>query len=341
MQRLFLWAAEKLRPWHERRQPELLRHPPSSHAHFHRGAMMRAAGLSVSQEMTFGIFELIGAEFARRASRAWWPRELLLMEDLSLAFFALEEDRKRSIEPAADTIDRLVAILGAYFEYIGKPLAKPEVRALVSRYLSEHADTEAAPRDSAWPHVAVNHPLLRQLQEFDQGLAAQGSAESLDLGNVGLYLDSELDQSRYAHCTPNNCRTFATTGGDGVHFSLLIVDGSITEASPVVMTTPADTGESVVLGDSLFEFLCLGCLRGYFALETLGSGSEQAISPFLNPEWTPTEKWQSRVGLGDSEPKCTILERLRARFQLRPWQSAHRLVELQESYAGLLKKPPV
>src|SRR5215469_3878526 len=40
-------------------------------------------------------------------------------------------------------------------------------------------------------------------------------------------------------CTPANSVKFAQTGGDGCHFSFLVVDTEWTTASPVVMTCPS------------------------------------------------------------------------------------------------------
>ncbi len=40
-------------------------------------------------------------------------------------------------------------------------------------------------------------------------------------------------------CTPSNSITFATTGGDGVHYGLLDIGSGFNDESPVVMTVPA------------------------------------------------------------------------------------------------------
>src|SRR5687767_64611 len=76
---------------------------------------------------------------------------------------------------------------------------------------------------------------------------------------VGLILQIPPGRRDY-HCTPLNSVTFASTGGDGVHFGFLHVEGC--SLSPVVMTVPMSDVHNFVVGESLFEFLCLGAKRG-------------------------------------------------------------------------------
>ena len=69
--------------------------------------------------------------------------------------------------------------------------------------------------------------------------------------------------------TPPGARTFAWTGGDGVHFSLLPPTGD-DPATPVVMTVPMQfDAPNLVLGADLAEFLSLGLSAGFFPLEGL------------------------------------------------------------------------
>src|SRR5260221_5029860 len=86
MQRLFLWIVSLLRPWHDNGLSDDLQFVEIEGEFFVRGAMLRAAKLSVAVDIAFGIFDMIGKEFAQRAARAWRPTELLLMEDVSLAY---------------------------------------------------------------------------------------------------------------------------------------------------------------------------------------------------------------------------------------------------------------
>lgn len=86
---------------------------------------------------------------------------------------------------------------------------------------------------------------------------------------VGLILIRPLEKWGY-DSTPVNSQSFAHTGGDGVHFGLIDLGVGISEDSPVVMTVPmAANPKNVILGENLFDFLCLGCESGYFMLEQL------------------------------------------------------------------------
>jgi hypothetical protein len=180
--------------------------------------------------------------------------------------------------------------------------------------------------------VSVDHPLLERLRQLDRE-AAQRFPTVCDpgLGDVGFILDRELDDSRYPSCTPTNCRTFAHTGGNGVHFSLLVRHGAVRESSPVVVTVPGGFHQNLVAGESLFDFLCLGVHRGFFALEQLGYDPEFTLEVFTNPDWKPTDSWHHSVGY---VPRHEERQLLADELGLRPWPSPDRFAVLQERYAG-------
>ena len=85
---------------------------------------------------------------------------------------------------------------------------------------------------------------------------------------VGLVLLAPPRNEGY-WCTPTNSLTFAITGGDGVHYGLMAINGEFTDLSPVVMTVPMCDTPNKIVGANLKEFLALGCRYGYFALEQL------------------------------------------------------------------------
>jgi hypothetical protein len=188
--------------------------------------------------------------------------------------------------------------------------------------------------------VRVDHPLFERFQQLDKE-AAQRFLGRLDRGfdRLGLILDKKLDQSRYSFCTPLNCQTFAHTGGEGVHFSFLVQDGMIRETSPVVLTVPAMSGESFVVGENLFDFLCLGVHRGFFALEQLAYYPELTLEVYINPDWQPSESWHRSVGFVPGDEKRRLLAFLTNELGLRPWPNAARFAALQERYGGLLQLP--
>ena len=185
-----------------------------------------------------------------------------------------------------------------------------------------------------------DHPLLNRLRNLDKEAETRFPGRfDPGLGSLGLILDKELDQSRYSSCTPINCRTFAHTGAEGVHFSLLMADNQINESSPVVITIP-ETGQSFIVGENLYDFLCVGFYRGYFALEQLAFHPDLTLEAFTNSNWQPTESWHSSVGYDNDDHKKQILAFLIKELGLRPWTGPERFALLQKRYAQKLLIPP-
>jgi len=188
--------------------------------------------------------------------------------------------------------------------------------------------------------VRVDHPLFERLRQLDLEAARRFPGRfDQGFGSLGLILDKKIDQSRYSFCTPVNCRTFARTGGEGVHFSFLVQDDLIRDSSPIVVTIPAMGGQSFVVGDNLFDFLCLGVHRGFFALEQLAYHQELTLAVFTRLEWEPTESWHRAVGFLPSKEDSRLLAFLKSELGLRPWSDAARFQGLQERRAGSLVLP--
>lgn len=190
--------------------------------------------------------------------------------------------------------------------------------------------------------VRVDHPVYRRLLELDKEAARRFPLPPYrdpGFGSLGLIFSRKLDEGRYPHCTPLNCRPFASTGGNGVHFSFLVQDRVISEHSPVVVTIPTMGGGTFVVGESLFDFLCLGYYRGYFALEQLGSHRELTLDVFTNPNWQPTESWHGLVGYLTDEVKESLLAFLRAELGLCPWADPEHFTRLQERYESQVQFP--
>ncbi|MET0134294.1 MAG: hypothetical protein ABW215_11950 [Kibdelosporangium sp.] len=140
---------------------------------------------------------------------------------------------------------------------------------------------------------------------------------------IGLRLDDPTRPvvvSDYA-ATPAGAIPFASTGGDGVHFSVV----PSANAWPVVMTAPmAFTTPNHIVGGDLREFLALGCRIGYFRLERLAySWGRQDLISTLQTTTEPTRDPNEQ----------SLLEALVAEFDLEPWHDAEtRLAELQATY---------
>jgi len=187
--------------------------------------------------------------------------------------------------------------------------------------------------------LSIYHPLLQRLRQFDRELNRRfRSAMFPGVWAAGLRLDKKLGQTRYTGDTPLNCRSFADTGGDGVHFGFLVDEGKIRESSPVVMTVPC-AAANIVVGENLFDFLCLGISRGYSALEQLAYLKMETLEAYTNPKWRPTERWHDSVGLNPGKHEHRVLALLESEFGLKPWRSKHRLATLQKRYAGALEMP--
>jgi hypothetical protein len=141
---------------------------------------------------------------------------------------------------------------------------------------------------------------------------------------VGLRLEdpSRPDRGDY-ESTPTNATTFASTGGDGVHFSVLNVNER-DDACPVVMTVPmAFDNPNTVVGADLREFLGLGYRTGYFYLEGLAYrwGRDETIA--AAEAGTPPANDEEGV----------LLQYLNEEFDLRPWAHVReRLGELDATY---------
>jgi hypothetical protein len=124
--------------------------------------------------------------------------------------------------------------------------------------------------------------------------------------------------------SPKNSLAFATTGGDDVHFGLVAVDGRYGDRSPIVMTVPmaGDTPDEMnfIVGETLHDFLCFGCVHGFFDMEELAySWRTEFFDRYAKPP-SPDDE--------DAE----INEKFRAELSLSPW------LEIEPKLAGLEAK---
>ncbi len=161
------WLAERLtdlfRPWHDDGLPEELAFGEIETWALVRGSMRRFAQFAVDFEMPCGVFGIIGLEYARRAARAWWPKERLLMEDVSCAFQPLIDRMVDGRWVPQFHIDRLVIVLSQYLAYVGSAWPEEELRAAVARYIRE------APRDVASSEA--------EAEQTEEGKSEQEGAE--------------------------------------------------------------------------------------------------------------------------------------------------------------------
>jgi hypothetical protein len=154
------WPTEKLadlfRAWHSNGLPAELAFGEIEAWNFVRGAMERAAYMAVKCGVPFGVFGVIGIEYAPRAARAWWPKERLLMEDVSCAFQPIQT-RAGSGHPVPQLlIDRFVFLSARYLAYIGSPWPEDRLRQAVAQFLCDYPkDIPESERRSAEPDEGV------------------------------------------------------------------------------------------------------------------------------------------------------------------------------------------
>lgn len=189
-------------------------------------------------------------------------------------------------------------------------------------------------------HIPIRHPLWERLCKLD-AIAEQRFPSEPHQGRgfeaLGLVLDRRLENGEY-WCTPSNTLAFAWTGGNGFHFSFMIRDGMVNEGSPIVLTIPAGLTGNHIVGESLFDFLCLGFHRGYFGLEQWPS--DPCIEAYQSAEWHPTSDRDLAVGLAVDRHQRQLLGFLTTELGLQPWGNVrHRSTILQERYQSLLVLP--
>jgi len=126
---------------------------------------------------------------------------------------------------------------------------------------------------------------------------------------IGLILHGKLENWGY-WCTPSNSITFASTGGDGVHYGILDIGAGFTDSSPIVMTVPMCDTPNTIVGESLLDFLALGCRQGYFTLEQLIYRRDRQLAALDSQDFDPEATNEER----------SMLESISQRFALAPWK---------------------
>jgi hypothetical protein len=121
-------------------------------------------------------------------------------------------------------------------------------------------------------------------------------------------------------CSPANTVALADTGGDGSHFSFLVRESRIDSESPIVLTAPANSGDTNrILARNLQTFLRLGLRRGFFAMEQFGYDPKQALHVYGTPDWQPTESSHYSVGYVPNEREQRVLDFVAAELNLKPY----------------------
>ena len=172
--------------------------------------------------------------------------------------------------------------------------------------------------------------LLRDLWKLTDGDPASSSRAAAAFEDAGLILIAPPRWYGY-ESTPANATSFATTGGDGVHYSWLTFDGVDAERAPIVMTVPMASEErtNIIVGENLREFLNLGCRYGYFPLEQLAYDWDETIR----------ELERQRVAPNAWPEKRRKLNMLTEALGLVPWPSPRqRLRALQDEFLPRIER---
>lgn len=163
--------------------------------------------------------------------------------------------------------------------------------------------------------------------------------EGLDLFHVGLRLFETLgspEEDGYDSCTPTNSRVFGQTGCGGTHFSFLTDTGMVNEQTPVIVTLPSNLGRSVIVGENFHDFLCLGCLRGFYGIEHIDSSLRRNFNMI---DFVPTEE-DAGYGFETNPEKEAILMYLRTELNLKPWSDVdNHFQDLQTRFEELIQYP--
>src|SRR6188474_787344 len=125
-------------------------------------------------------------------------------------------------------------------------------------------------------------PTIDDLRRVHRLAAEQFPHEYLDvgLGAIGLFLLDPPKNAGYRQ-TPMNSVTFASIGVDGIHFGSVTDGDEFNPESPIVVTIPmAFDDPNYIVGETLHDFLCLGCFHGYSNLGNLHLNLEATLAHY-------------------------------------------------------------
>ncbi|HKV13234.1 MAG TPA: hypothetical protein VJ725_34155 [Thermoanaerobaculia bacterium] len=175
-------------------------------------------------------------------------------------------------------------------------------------------------------HGGGDCSLLSRLYRLDERLRRERKDAWIGLNLMDPPERSESDSA------PRNSIAFAEVGVDYVHFNLISWRGRVSDDSAVVLTfsggdEPASE-QNLLVGQSLYEFLCLGARAGFAPLGDLPYHWDKAIEELEN------DPVLDEAGKDERE----VLRIYREELQLKPWPRVReRLEELQRLRKTLLR----
>ncbi|MEL7330949.1 MAG: hypothetical protein AAFN12_01810 [Cyanobacteria bacterium J06560_2] len=187
--------------------------------------------------------------------------------------------------------------------------------------------------------MQINVPLLEQLIQIKATVKRQFPKQNSNWPDAIwiAYWNSaaKLKNGGY-YCTPTNSLAFAMTGTDGQHFSFLVQNSSVNEASPIVLTAPDNyEGQTnVVIAKDLHTFARLALRYGCFELTELAYAPKTAIHAF-------TTAGASKQAIDESEQLRQKVRAFVAKdLDLPPYYyTVEEFKALQAKYMPLLQMP--
>ena len=176
------------------------------------------------------------------------------------------------------------------------------------------------------PEVALDD--LRRVDDVAMRLFAHDYLDE-GLGAVGLFLQRVPSNAGY-RATPVNSVTFGGLGVDGIHFGSVTTGAEVDPQAPVVLTNPVafdDPNPNVIVGESLWDFLCLGRSHGFANLANL-------------PDVDAVVEFYSRPpGPFEFDPRIPhVLDLMAEELDLQPWKDVRgRFADLRDRFVGRLE----
>ncbi|TWU19240.1 hypothetical protein [Allorhodopirellula heiligendammensis] len=171
---------------------------------------------------------------------------------------------------------------------------------------------------------------LRRVHEL---AAARFPHDYLDvgLGAIGLFLNDPPKNAGY-RCTPTNSLTIAGLGVDGIHVGCVTDSHVVDPMAPIVLTIPmAFESPNFIVGETLHDFLCLGCRNGYANLANLHLLFDDTMAYYQGIDDDDFD---------DRAPK--ILDMLATELSLEPWADVRQhFDELQSRFMPVLRMPAI
>ncbi|MBS1952568.1 MAG: hypothetical protein JST89_00135 [Cyanobacteria bacterium SZAS-4] len=177
---------------------------------------------------------------------------------------------------------------------------------------------------------AIRH---EELWEFAQKMeyTDEDAYRSGALDAIGLL----LHEVPFENHRCENCLQFAGTGGDFITYNYWLEQPFLSQTAPIIMHIPIpDT--KIVVGENLYDFLCLGCELGYFYLSNYAFSPNDFLNMYQHPEaaWKKFEEEELESLESDElslARKRQLLTLLTEKFELHPWNNiGDKMLKLQE-----------